>query len=323
LIVDKLPNYTISVVITAYNAARWIRETLDSVLAQTYPPLEIIVVDDGSTDESASIIQQYGSSVRYIYQKNQGQPDARNVGIRAALGEYIAFVDADDLWKPEKLDLQVEKLKEGYQWVICGFISFDDATRQSLDLALLKMYQGDCLEQLLQVNFIGSPTPVVKREIFEDVGYFNNSMATRIGEDWQMWLRIAEKYPLGVVRRQLALRRAHVSSAMASANPTQKVENLKNIVNEAVERQPARLGKLKARALSNLDYTFGIAFFEAERYTEARSLFHNVIQQRPYHLSSLAYLTMISFGPGFSKPVVRWKRRFFTWLKGMKRSSSL
>src|SRR5919201_1733113 len=107
---DPMVNPTVSVVIAVYNGARWIAETLDSVLAQSFPRFEVIVVDDGSTDATPAVAASYGDRVRYLRQDNGGQPSARNAGIRAARGSYIAFVDADDLWVPTKLQMQVDFL---------------------------------------------------------------------------------------------------------------------------------------------------------------------------------------------------------------------
>jgi glycosyltransferase involved in cell wall biosynthesis len=99
---------TVSVVIPCYNASPFLRETLESVLRQTHPPLEVIVVDDGSTDDSAAIAESFGSPVRVIRQKNQGESVARNRGIDEAHGEWVGLLDADDVWLPEKLERQLE-----------------------------------------------------------------------------------------------------------------------------------------------------------------------------------------------------------------------
>jgi len=299
------------VVIPAYNAERWIGETLVSVLTQTLPPMEIIVVDDGSTDGTSSLVQRYGSQVRYLYQENQGAGAARNAGMRAASGQYIAFVDADDLWKPEKLALQVDKITQGYDWVICDYICFDDATYQPVKMPRLYLYEGDVLVKLFQVNFIGSPTPVVKREIFERVGVFDASSSARIGEDWEMWLRIAAKYPLGVVRQKLAYRRIHASSLMASTDVYRKLDNLTYIIESSAAREPARLMKIKPRALANKRYGFGVALFNAERFTEAKPLFVDVLRSRPFHFGAMAYLAVLISGPSSSKSILRLKRRLF------------
>lgn len=119
---------TVSVIIPCYNAGPFLGETLDSVLAQTYPPLEVLVIDDGSTDESAEIAEAYGPPVRVIRQANQGESVARNRGIEQAEGEWIAFLDADDVWKPEKLKKQVAEIAEDVVCVCTNYYRFGSRT---------------------------------------------------------------------------------------------------------------------------------------------------------------------------------------------------
>lgn len=117
---------TVSVVIPCYNGSAFVRETLESALNQTHAPLEAIVVDDGSTDDSASIAESFGSPVRVIRQENQGESVARNRGIEEARGEWIAFLDADDVWKPEKLEKQLGIAHSGVTAVHTAFFTFGD-----------------------------------------------------------------------------------------------------------------------------------------------------------------------------------------------------
>ncbi len=117
-----LPTY--SVVIPCYNAEPFLRETLESVLAQTLSPLEVIVVDDGSTDDSAAIAKSYGQPIRVIRQENQGESVARNRGMDVARGDWIAFLDADDVWKPEKLESQISAVKPGAICILTGIYTF-------------------------------------------------------------------------------------------------------------------------------------------------------------------------------------------------------
>ena len=110
---------SISVVIPCYNAAAFLRATIESILGQTHPVLEVIVVDDGSTDDSANIAESFGPPVRVIRQPNQGESAARNRGIEAAAGEWVAFLDADDLWLPTKVELQAEAIRSAPADVVC------------------------------------------------------------------------------------------------------------------------------------------------------------------------------------------------------------
>lgn len=104
---NQMENQKVSVIIPTYNLARYINETVDSVLGQTYKNYEIIIVDDGSTDNTKEALSEYGGKITYIFQENQGVSAARNKGIKEAKGEYIAFLDADDLWLKDKLELQI------------------------------------------------------------------------------------------------------------------------------------------------------------------------------------------------------------------------
>src|SRR4030067_1245470 len=118
----------ISVIIPCFNSGKYLRECLDSVLSQTSQDFEVIVVDDGSTDDTPSIIKSYGSRVRLIRQDNKGPSSARNAGIKIAQGNYIAFQDADDVWLPRKLELQYRFLQENppYLWVYSDMSTFND-----------------------------------------------------------------------------------------------------------------------------------------------------------------------------------------------------
>ncbi|HEY2324319.1 MAG TPA: glycosyltransferase family A protein, partial [Thermoanaerobaculia bacterium] len=111
---------SVSVVIPSYNYARYLGEAIDSALAQTLPPLEVIVVDDGSTDETSEVLATYADRIRVLRQKNSGVAVARNSGIAAAHGEYVAFLDADDIWLPRKLELQMARFDESIGLVHCG-----------------------------------------------------------------------------------------------------------------------------------------------------------------------------------------------------------
>jgi glycosyltransferase involved in cell wall biosynthesis len=246
----------VSVVIAAYSAARWIAETLDSVLAQTFQDFEVIVVDDGSTDETPEVVAGYGSRVRYLRQENGGQPSARNFGIRAVRGSYVAFLDADDLWLPEKLQLQMDLLSRhpNLAWVYSDAIVFDEESGQEVFRAsdVTKLYAGDILRPLLLSNFIASPTPVIRRDVFDTVGYFDESPDLQFAEDWNMWLRIAAKYQVRFVERPLAKYRRHATSESATMSLQDAFQSAWTIVGNAVARDPERLSDLREQALARV-----------------------------------------------------------------------
>ena len=182
-------------------------------MAQTYPILEVLVVDDGSTDDTAAVVRGYGERVRLIQKVNGGDTSARNVGIRQAQGEWLAFVDADDLWLPRKLERQVACLVEKkVSWVICDVEHFDDRSGRIIKSTHKALHAGDVLEALFLQNFIATPTPLIHKNVFEQVGLFSESTEYNFTTDWEMWMRIALRYPLGVVWQVLARRRVHSSS---------------------------------------------------------------------------------------------------------------
>jgi glycosyltransferase involved in cell wall biosynthesis len=244
----------VSVIIPAYNSVPWVAETLDSVLAQTFKDFEVIVVDDGSTDETPAVVAGYGSRVRYLRQEHGGQPSARNAGIRAACGAYIAFLDADDLWLPEKLQLQMDLFSRhpDLAWVYSDVIVFNEGSgREAFKYSdVTKLYAGDILRPLLLFDFIASPTPVVKREVFGTVGYFDESPDLQNSEDWNMWLRIAAKYPVRFVERPLAKYRRHAASKSATASFEHAFQSRWTIIENAVARDPERLSDLREQALA-------------------------------------------------------------------------
>ena len=177
----------ISVVIPAYNAAPYIAAAIDSVVGQTYKDLEIIVVDDGSVDNTAAVLQTYGNKVRYVRQENQGVSSARNHGIRVAQGELIAFLDADDVWFPEKLELQTQFLSAHEE----AALVFGDlelvANGQVVEpsyLALKKhpwwskpdgVLAKDAFAQLLEENVVSTSTTLVSSRALRQVGTYMRS----------------------------------------------------------------------------------------------------------------------------------------------------
>jgi len=193
----------VSVVIPAFNASRFIRRAIDSVLAQTYRDFELIVVDDGSTDDTGDVVRSYGKEVRYIYQENAGDGPARNTGIEAARGQWIAFLDHDDEWLPRKLELQMALLDRNPELHWCGANRYQsDAKRRVLagEVRAIKKalagkdYFGNYFRAAAKgVCPIISSTMVVRKKVFEEIGTFDSCWLRCA--DLDMWWRIACRFP--------------------------------------------------------------------------------------------------------------------------------
>jgi glycosyltransferase involved in cell wall biosynthesis len=192
----------ISVIIPAYNAAACIERAICSVLAQSRPADEIIVVDDGSTDNTAEVVRRFADAVQLIGQANAGVSAARNAGIRAAVGDWIAFLDADDEWLPEYLKMQTELLSRNPHlvWSAGNYMTcYADrrAAEISPDFAETLLCGKDYIDDYFDAyskGFIGcSDTMLIRKPLLLDAGLF--SVNLHIGEDIDLWWRIAYRYP--------------------------------------------------------------------------------------------------------------------------------
>jgi hypothetical protein len=204
----------ISVIIPTYNRCDLVQQAIDSVLAQTYQDFELIVIDDGSTDGTGDILKvRYGEKIIYVRQENKGGPVARNLGLSIAKGKYIAFLDSDDLWTPEKLARQVPILESNPEvavvacqaWIIDG----KDQKLSEIPLGINTLPSDFTVENLLMFNRIpaGSSTCLVRRSVLDQVGGFSQDI--RFGAEWDLWLRIAQDAKLLIVPEPLDFYRKH------------------------------------------------------------------------------------------------------------------
>ncbi|WP_158943846.1 glycosyltransferase [Granulicella sp. S190] len=181
----------VTIVVPAYNAELWLRDALDSAVAQTYPAHEIIVVDDGSKDRTGEIACSFGDRVRYLKQANQGVSAARNTALRAATGDWIAFLDSDDLIVPEKLATQVAVIEANPELVVVysafQFLFPDGNTLHMAPFPAAKLWPG-----LRYRTPILPSTAMIRRSALEEVGGFSTQY--HYGEDWELWVRLIRRY---------------------------------------------------------------------------------------------------------------------------------
>ncbi|HEY9803823.1 MAG TPA: glycosyltransferase [Leptolyngbyaceae cyanobacterium] len=241
---------TISVIIPAYNAERTIAETVNSVLQQTFSDLEIIVINDGSTDGTVEVLQNIQDERLKVFSyENSRASGARNHGIDHAIGDYISFLDADDLWTTDKLELQLAALNNhpeagvAYSWTY----TIDD--KGELLKPLEPTYQGNVYAELLLANFLtNGSNPLIRRAAIESVGKFDITL--RSGEDWDYWLRLAHKWPFVVVpKHQILYRRSVTSKSFKLAIIK---ESCIAILDKAMKETPLELQYLKNHSLSNI-----------------------------------------------------------------------
>lgn len=260
--VHPAPSPLVSVVIPLYNSAATVRATLDSVLAQTYPQLEILVVDDGSTDAGPSICRSYDDPrIRLIQQANRGLAGARNTGIRHATGSILAFVDSDDLWMPEKIERHVQHLTSrpavGVSYSCSAFI---DAGGQPLGIYQTPALHGITPELILCRNPISNGSCVVlRREVLDGIRFEANLYGTtesywfddsfRQSEDIECWLRIALQTAWSIEGIPDALTLYRVSSGGLSANIEKQFASWQRVLDKTAAYAPELVRLHGERAL--------------------------------------------------------------------------
>ena len=300
---------SVSVVIPAFNVAPWLRQTVNSVLAQTHQPAEVIIVDDGSSDETPEVAKSFGSSVTYIRQANAGVGAARNTGFRHSSGNYIAFVDADDLWLPDKLERQIDLLDSNPHlgWVYCDAFVVDSTDTKVLDRIgrTAELPEGDIVRDLLLRNFIACPTPVIRRALFEKLGGFNEDRAITVAADWDMWLRLAVAADVGCVRAVLARVRSHPQSMTGTMNLESTYKGKVQVIDQIVAIRPHELARLRGRAVANVRVGMGEWMIRRGEREEARKMFASALKS---HLGWRA--AWLLFGTFLPKRHLDWALRF-------------
>ncbi|MDE0507264.1 MAG: glycosyltransferase [Gammaproteobacteria bacterium] len=192
---------SVGVVIPTFNRAHTLGRALDSVISQTLPPQQVIVVDDGSTDSTADLVAGY-SEVSYLRQENRGVSAARNFGIRHCGCDWVALLDSDDEWLPEKLEVQIGALAEnpGYRLIHCDEIWIRDGRRVNAANRHRKR-GGWIFEHCLPLCVISPSAAVIEKRLLEEVGGFNEGLPAC--EDYDLWLRVCSRYPVLYVDRPL------------------------------------------------------------------------------------------------------------------------
>jgi teichuronic acid biosynthesis glycosyltransferase TuaG len=190
-------NSTVSVIIPFYNNVTWLSEAVESVLAQSYPVHEILVINDGSEEDVNHFTKKYKDKIIYIYKENGGPATARNFGIEKSTGDYVAFLDSDDIWLPNKLEIQINLMKlHDVKWSHTSYDLFDtDSIEKDIIKSVsVKEFDGKIYPKMILANNLATPTIVISGDILRDNPKlrFNNEM--RYGQDQFLWLNIAPEH---------------------------------------------------------------------------------------------------------------------------------
>ncbi len=240
----------ISVVVPAYNVEKTIQETIQSIQQQTFSDFELIVINDGSTDGTLDVINSIQDPRLKVFSyENAGLPEARNRGIDRSSGGFITFIDADDLWTPDKLELQLAALqKHPEAGLVYSWTSFMSSEGKEFSKDVPVFFEGNVYPQLLVGNFINSGSnAMLRREAIESVGKFDASL--RSIEDWEYWLRVAAKWSFALVPKYQILYRQSSSSMASKVDVMEKYSSL--VIERAFQAAPAELQYLKNRCLAN------------------------------------------------------------------------
>lgn len=296
----------VSAIIPTYNSAPYVCDAVDSLLAQTYPLDQIIVVDDGSVDDTAERLRRYGDKITYIWQANAGPPAARNRGFRHVTGDFVALLDADDLWVPDKLARQLDYFKRRPQ---CGLVYSDMKTfdengiiEHSVKISRnLQLPSGYIFPQMFDETLFQTSAVIMRKACVELVGDFDVSL--RMGDDYEYFLRVTRHYEAGYVDEPLVLYRQHPDQGtrtwgkrLHEGFPWEFL-----VLRRILHRYPEVINELgRSRVQLRLAKTyFALAYacMLAKDHASARKLLLQAIQQYPYSVGFLRYYLMTFVSP--------------------------
>jgi glycosyltransferase involved in cell wall biosynthesis len=266
----------VSVVITCYNYGRFLPFAVESVLEQTYPNFEIIVVNDGSTDNTDDAIQRYlqNTRLKYIRQKNGGQANAKNTGIRASVGEFVAFLDADDLWVREKLERQLNRFSDSGTGVVYSGASFIDEEGRAAEFSSIPPREGSITQHLFFDNCVWFSSSIVRRSSLEESGGFDETLS--MGIDWDLWLRISVRFRFAYVDAPLILYRVGHSGQM-SRNMEERQRCSDRIMHSFMQRFPGMLSESTIRRARAYNYCNRGRYFGALNKNRSNRLYFKAL----------------------------------------------
>jgi glycosyltransferase involved in cell wall biosynthesis len=286
----------VSVVVATYNYARFLPSALESIRRQTWIDYEVIVVDDGSTDDTPDVVRPFLRDARFSYERtpHQKQPRAKNTGIRLARAPWIAFLDGDDYWLPAKLERQLALSRAAPRaGVIYARRRLMDEEGWELEYPQPPLYRGDVLARMFRANFVCFSSAMVRRDIFERVGTFDESLELAI--DYDLWLRVARQFPFDYVDEPLVVYRA--GHANLSRRHSERLQTAMRIMQRFLVEQGGR--SLLTRSLVRRTWAETYCNMARAETSGCRGLawFARALLQRPHHAEAWHGLAKLLIPP--------------------------
>lgn len=297
----------VSIVTPVYNGEQYILETIESALAQTYKNIELIIINDGSTDNSAAIIKPFlkDSRVIYIEQKNTGVAAARNAAIKHAQGKYVGFLDQDDLWLNNKLEIQIAALEQDESIALVhSKQSFIDSHGNVIQYDWITGASGYCFEDMFKKNRIAVLTVLIRKSIFDEIGLFNEQLSG--ADDYEMWLRVILKYPVKYIDQSLVFYRFHDSNISKNSFKMTILEH--KVITTIIFEHPEAydlVGKKAVRArLYELNHQLGGWYsWHNQDFHQARKHYWLAILNCPFILNNYYQLVYCSLTKQLRKSI--------------------
>jgi len=302
-------NPTVSVIIPTYNRAHLIGKAIQSVLNQSYQDFEIIVLDDCSTDDTEELIKELEKKderIRYIWhEKNKGPAASRNSGINAAKGRYIAFLDSDDEWLPEKLYKHMMVFKDSKKKVgvvYSGFLKIKNSKKVYIPSPHVIKKEGNIHKELLKGNFIGTPAAIVRKECFRKIGNFDIRIPYL--EDWELWIRISKYYEFKYIPEPLVI--SYFSLNGVNEKPSYIAFNVLNFI---VNKYREEFNRHK-EILSTHYFGLGKILYLDGKLIKGRKYFMKAIKVYPFNIKYLLGYFVSFFGLKTFNKVIKIYHKF-------------
>ena len=285
-----------SVIVAVYNGAKTLTQTIESILSQTYDNFELLLIDDGSTDESRNLIEKYleDERVKYFKKQNGGVASARNFGIARATGEVIGFCDQDDQWLPQKLEKQIQLFSDPDVGLVYSWVDIDRHGKRECSTP---EFEGECFEALLNRNFVSCCTAMVRRTVLNQVNGLDESRELHGVDDRHLWLKVARISKLAVAKTPLAIYFIHGENYSLD-NKKMLIADLSCIEKIAsIEDLTPREKSLCKNAKYNAYKHYANNFLYRNSPQLSASCFLSAWKVKPWHLESLVAASLLSVMP--------------------------